>query len=85
MNNEEALLIRIAQLETELKETKEHLKRYTAPKERMKKYYENHKDELLAKMKLYKPSPEKIQEKNKRAYQKRKEKMGLAANSAECI
>ena len=38
-------------LKTELTETKEHLKKYTAPK-RHKVYYENHKEELLQKMKL---------------------------------
>ena len=37
---------KIKQLEEELEKTKEHLKKYTAPKERMKKYYENHKEEI---------------------------------------
>jgi hypothetical protein len=52
---------------------KEHLKKYTAPS-RSKTYYENHKEELLEKMKKYKPSPEQIKERNKKAYLKRKEK-----------
>ena len=64
----------IKQLTDELNETKEHLKKYTAPS-RSKTYYENHKEELLEKMKNYTPSPEKIKEKNKKAYLKRKEKL----------
>ena len=64
----------IKQLTQELNETKEHLKKYTAPS-RSKTFYENHKEELLEKMKKYTPSPEKIKEKNKKAYLKRKEKL----------
>ena len=64
----------IKQLTDELNETKEHLKKYTAPL-RSKTYYENHKEELLEKMKKYTPSQEKIKEKNKKAYLKRKEKL----------
>jgi len=64
----------IKQLTDELNETKEHLKKYTAPS-RSKTYYENHKEELLEKMKKYTPSQEKIKEKNKKAYLKRKEKI----------
>jgi hypothetical protein len=64
----------IKQLTDELNETKEHLKKYTAPS-RSKTYYENHKEELLEKMKQYTPSKEKIKEKNKKAYLKRKEKL----------
>ena len=44
-------------LHDELNETKEHLKKYTAPK-RSKTYYENHKEELLEKMKKYTTSVE---------------------------
>ena len=72
MNNED-LLNKIKQLE-ELEKTREHLKKYTAPT-RSKTYYENHKEELLNKMKKYTPSPDKIKEKNRKAYLKRKEKM----------
>jgi hypothetical protein len=61
-------------LKKELMETKENLKKYTAPS-RSKTYYENHKDELLEKMKKYKQTPEQIKERNKKAYLKRKEKM----------
>ena len=64
----------IKKLTDELNETKEHLKKYTAPS-RSKTYYENHKEELLEKMKNYTPSPEKIKERNKKAYLKRKEKL----------
>ena len=64
----------IKQLTQELNDTKEHLKKYTAPS-RSKTFYENHKEELLEKMKKYTPSPEKIKEKNKKAYLKRKEKL----------
>ena len=68
------LELQIKQLTDELNETKEHLKKYTAPT-RSKTYYENHKEELLEKMKNYTPSPEKIKERNKKAYLKRKEKL----------
>ena len=64
----------IKQLTQELNDTKEHLKKYTAPS-RSKIFYKNHKEELLEKMKKYTPSPEKIKEKNKKAYLKRKEKL----------
>ena len=64
----------IKQLIQELNDTKEHLKKYTAPS-RSKTFYENHKEELLEKMKKYTPSPEKIKEKNRKAYLKRKEKL----------
>ena len=40
-------------LETQLNDTKEHLKKYTAPSN-MKKYYENHKEEIKQKVKAYK-------------------------------
>ena len=59
-----------------------HLKKYTAPK-RNKNYYENHKEEIIEKVKEYKektgydkkPPPEKIKEYSKRAYEKRKQKL----------
>ena len=65
---------KIKQLTQELNDTKEHLKKYTAPS-RSKTFYKNHKEELLEKMKKYTPSPEKIKEKNRKAYLKRKEKL----------
>jgi len=75
-----ALLERIKDLENQLKETKEHLKKYTAPT-RSKTYYENHKEDLLNKMKTYTPSPDKIKEKNRKAYLKRKEKLKEQENT----
>jgi len=75
---------KINELENEIIELKEHLKKYTAPK-RYKKYYENHKEELLQKNKEYIKKtnyfenyeytvlPDKRKEYNKRAYLKRKE------------
>ena len=65
---------RILALENELTLNKEHLKRYTAP-DRSKTYYENHKEELLAKMKENPRSAEKIKEKNRKSYLKRKERL----------
>ena len=59
-------------LKTELTETKEHLKKYTDPK-RHKVYYENHKEELLQKMKLTPISSDKRKEYNKNYYLKKKE------------
>ncbi len=61
-------------LKNKISELEEKLKKYTAPA-RSKLYYENHKDELLIKMKKYKQTPEQIKEKNKKAYLKRKEKL----------
>ncbi len=43
----------INRLQTELNETKEHLKKYTAPI-RNKNYYSSHKEEMIEKMKEYK-------------------------------
>lgn len=62
------------ELKKRIAELEEHLKKYTAPA-RSKTYYENHKEELLEKMKKYKPTPEQIKERNRKAYLKRKEKM----------
>lgn len=63
-----------AELKQKIVELEERLKKYTAPS-RSKTYYENHKEELLEKMKKYKPTPEQIKERNKRAYLKRKNKV----------
>ena len=68
-------------LQEELIQSKEHLKKYTAPSN-MKKYYQNHKEEIIKKVKEYKKNnnynpiidAEKRKEYNKIAYQKRKEK-----------
>ena len=67
-------------LKEKINELTEHLKKYTSPK-RNKKFYENHKEELIKKAMIYKEThkdkkqdPEKIKEYNRRAYLKRKEK-----------
>jgi hypothetical protein len=59
-------------LQDELNETKEHLKKYTAPK-RNKTYYENHKEEILEKMKSNPIPTDKRKEYNKKYYLKKKE------------
>jgi hypothetical protein len=69
---------RILYLENVLNETKEHLKKYT---DNTKRYYETHKEEIKQKVKVYKENTnyvvpkDIIKERNKRAYQKRKEKL----------
>ena len=63
----------LEKIKNELAETKEHLKKYTAPS-RSKTFYENHKEEILEKKKDPKLK-EQRKEINKRAYQKRKEKI----------
>jgi hypothetical protein len=71
---------KIAKLENELQATKEHLKKYTAPSSK-KLYYEQNKEEIKQKVKDYKEKTnyvvpkDVINERNKRAYQKRKEKL----------
>jgi hypothetical protein len=63
------------QLKEEIRELKEHLKKYTAPT-RNKKFYEEHKEEIISKVKEYnkthKPSKEQKREYNKRWYEKKK-------------
>ena len=61
-------------LKNKVVELEEKLQKYTAPS-RSKIYYENHKDELLEKMKKYKQTPEQIKERNRKAYLKKKEKI----------
>ena len=51
--NVEEILNKNKQLENEVNELKEKLKKYTAPS-RSKTYYENHKDEIIQKTKKYK-------------------------------
>ena len=72
LNNE------LERIKQELVETKEHLKKYTAPIAK-KIYYENNKESIKLKVKEYNyiKSPEQVKEYNKRAYEKRK------ANKAE--
>ena len=66
-------------LKKELDETREHLKKYTAPS-RHKTYYENHKEELLSKQKNYIISSEKKKEYARKAYLKKKEKDCIKEN-----
>ena len=87
MNNEE-LIKKIENLKKEnenlknvLNETQEHLKKYTAPNKKV--YYENHKEEIKAKVKKYKEktnyyanlSLDKKKEYAKRAYLNKKSKL----------
>ena len=67
-------------LKEKINELTEHLKKYTA-QQRNKKFYENHKEEIIKKVMEYKEKnkdkkqdPEKIKEYNRRAYLKRKQK-----------
>ena len=64
---------KVCKLEEELRSTKEHLKRYTAPASR-KEYYQNNKELVKARISKCKPTPEQRKEYNRRAYLKRKEK-----------
>lgn len=82
MNTENELLNqKILLLEDEIVKLKEHLKKYTAPT-RSKIYYENHKEEVIQKVKHYKETtqykyistPEQKKEYNKKAYLKRKDR-----------
>lgn len=72
--NVEELINKNKLLEAENKELKEKLKKYTAPA-RHKTYYENHKQELLAKNKEYKVSTEKKKEYARTAYLNKKERL----------
>jgi hypothetical protein len=80
---------KIKELEEELEKTKqelieikEHLKKYTAPT-RSKTYYENHKEEVIQKVKEYKKktnytyvaTPEQKKEWARTAYLNKKEKI----------
>lgn len=76
---EEDLLNKIKNLEEEnkilkdeLNKINEHLKKYTSP-ERNKKYYKEHKEELLQKMKDNPISSDKRKEYNKKYYLKKKD------------
>ena len=64
-------------LKNELTQTKEHLKKYTAP-EYKKMYYENNKEDIKQKIKEYRQNNQPTQEQKKKwartAYLKKKEK-----------
>jgi len=87
MNNEELIKENILLKEelektkNELIETKEHLKKYTAPI-RNKIYYEKNKEKVIEDGAKYlknlkEQHPEKIKEYARRAYLKRKEKLQI--------
>jgi len=62
-----------SKLKLELEQTKEHLKKYTAP-DRSKRFYQNHKEEIKNKPKKpYTITPEKKKEYNQRYISKKKE------------
>jgi hypothetical protein len=71
---------RNAQLEDELRTTKEHLKKYTAPPS-SKVYYEKNKELVKERVKkcrektTYKSTSEQRKEYNKQSYLRRKEKL----------
>ncbi len=61
-------------LKKDLIETKEHLKKYTAPSYK-KIYYENNKEEIKEKHKKYTPTDEQKKKWARTAYLKKKEKI----------
>jgi hypothetical protein len=81
INKNKSLEEELQQTKEELIKTKEHLKKYTAPSN-MKKYYENHKEEIKQKVKehkektnyVYVPSPEQKKEWARTAYLNKKAK-----------
>ena len=81
MEEIEILHNKIIEQENQIKELKNRLSKYTNPT-RNKKFYENHKEEMLKKMKEYKikknyaqkENPEKRKEYNRRYYEKKKKK-----------
>lgn len=85
--NVDELLHKNKQLEDEIAVLREKLKNYTAPK-RSKKFYENHKDEILQKNKEYKEktnyysnlSQEKKREYARTAYLNKKAKIDKINN-----
>ena len=79
----EEMAEKIKALEAENTQLKEHLKKYTAPV-RSKKYYQEHKEELLQKMKENPTPKEKQKEYNRISYLRRKEKL-KAAEAAQNV
>lgn len=73
LNDNNLLKDKIFILENELKHTKEHLKKYTAPSCK-KLYYEINKEEIKKKHKEYKPTEEQKRKWARTAYLKKKEK-----------
>jgi len=73
-DDRDKLLEEIEELKNKIKELEEHLKLYTAPT-RSKKYYQAHREEIIAKVKENKPSDEKKREYNRKYYEKEKKKL----------
>jgi predicted GNAT family acetyltransferase len=82
LNKNKLLEEELQKIKNELIDTKEHLKKYTAPI-RSKTYYENHKEEIIQKVKEHKQntnytyiaSPEQKKEWARTAYLNKKEKI----------
>ena len=72
LNKNKLLEEELQKIKNELIDTKEHLKKYTAPI-RHQAYYENHKQELLEKMKSNPIPTDKRKEYNKKYYLKKKD------------
>ena len=76
IHNIDDVLFENQKLKDENEKLKNHLKKYTSP-DKNKRFYQNHKEEMIEKMKEYnkthKPSSDKMKEYNQRAYVKRKE------------
>ena len=84
------LKVQVEALQNELKDTKERLKNYTAPK-RSKLFYQNHKEEIKQNVKAYRErtdyaaniSAEKKKEYNRIAYLNRKDRLQTEKDSTE--
>jgi regulator of replication initiation timing len=70
----------IQKLKKDLDETKEHLKKYTAPCYK-KEYYEKNKETIKQKVKEYKPTTEQKKKWARNAYLKKKEKLLLESEN----
>jgi hypothetical protein len=81
-SNNNLLEEELLKIKEELNNTKEHLKKYTAPS-RSKTYYQKHKEEVIQKVKEYKkkknytyiPTPEQKKQWARTAYLNKKEKI----------
>lgn len=73
INENNLLKIEVQKLKDELNETKEHLKKYTAPAYK-KIYYKTNKEQIKEQHKKYKPSDEQKKKWARTAYLKKKEK-----------
>ena len=81
MTDNEALIKELEELRKHKEEADAKLKKYSASTAaRAKRYYENHKDEMIDRAnerlkKIKETNPEKIKEYSRRAYLKKKERM----------